>query len=101
MLRGCWEAYYRLQQAIGVALNHDDISITPDKFVGNEARFGLDLERCGNEATMSGISTRDNKQMTLTIKGSQVNSGAPHTLCVFQVYDGIANIRRAAVDIEE
>ena len=99
---GLAEAYYRLQQAAGVALhNHDDMSITPAKFMGNEAVFGVDFERCGNEATMTGISTRDGKTMTLTVKGSQVTSAAPHTLYVFQVYDGIANIRRAAVDIEE
>ena len=95
------EAYYRLQQAAGVALNHDDMSITPAKFMGSDAVFGVDFERCGNEATMTGISTRDGNTMTLTVKGSQVTSTAPHTCYVFQVYDGIANIRRAAVDIEE
>ena len=98
---GVAEAYYRLQQAVGVALNHDDMSITPAKFMGNEAVFGVDFERCGNEATMTGISTRDGKTMTLTVKGSHVTSAAPHTCYVFQVHDGIANIRRAAVDIEE
>ena len=50
---------------------------------------------------MSGISTRDAKQMTLTVKGSQISGASIHTLYVFQVFDGIANIRRAVVDIEE
>ena len=45
---GVGEAYFRLQQAIGVAYNHDDIGITPDEFIGYSAVFGCDLERCGN-----------------------------------------------------
>ena len=48
---GVAEAFYRLQQAVGMALNHDDMSITPAKYMDNEAAFGVDFERCGNEAT--------------------------------------------------
>ena len=57
---------------------------------------------------MSGISTRDGKTMTLAVKGSQVTStatqagaGGPHTCYVFQVFDGILNLRRGAVDSSE
>ena len=39
--------------------------------------------------------------MTLHVKNSQVESAKPHTVFVFQVYDGVCNIRKAAVDVEE
>ena len=95
------DTYFRLQQAIGVAYNHDDIGITPAEFITDSAVFGCDLERCGHEALMSGINTKDSKQLTLTVKASQVRHDAVHTLYVFQVFGGIVNIRRATIDIEE
>ena len=99
---GVAEAYYRLQQAVGVALSsHEDLSITSTKFMNNEAVFGVDFERAGDEPAMSGISTRDGNTMTLTVKGSQVRSDAVHTCYIFQVFDGILNLRRGAVDISE
>ena len=50
---------------------------------------------------LSGISTYDGKVMTLHVKNSQVTDAAVHTVYVFQIYDGICNLRRAAVDVEE
>ena len=46
---GVAEAYYRLQQAVGVATNHENMSISPAKFMNNEAVFGIDFERAGDE----------------------------------------------------
>ena len=63
--------------------------------------FGFDFEKAGNESLFSGISSRDGKIMTLHVKNSQVDSAHPHTVYVYQVYDGVCNIRKAAVDVEE
>ena len=79
----------------------DDIAISPTDYVNETAIFGIDFEKAGNEALFSGISTRGGKVMTLHVKNSQVTSPQPHTVFVYQVYDGVCNIRKAAVDVEE
>ena len=88
-------------QACGHEKDKEDIAIAPAEFCNDCAIFGIDFERAGNEALFSGISTRDGKNMTLHVKNSQVTSVAPHTVFVYQVYDGVCNIRKAAVDVEE
>ena len=98
---GVAESFHRLKQAVGHEKDHDDFGIIPSKFMGNEAVFGIDFERCGNEALFTGISTRDSKVMTLHVRGSQVSATNVHTCFVYQVYDGILNIRRMAVDVED
>ena len=40
---GVAEAYHRLKQAVGTAFDHGDFSITPLKFMGSQAVFGIDL----------------------------------------------------------
>ena len=32
--------------------------------------YGVDVERCGNEASYQGINTRDGKVMTLTVNNA-------------------------------
>ena len=98
---GVAESFFRLIQATGHEKDKDDIAISPADYVGETAIFGIDFEKAGNEALFSGISTRDGKVMTLHVKNSQVTSPQPHTVYVFQVYDGVCNIRKAAVDVEE
>ena len=98
---GVSEAFFRLMQACGHEKDHDDISIGPAQFVTTSAVFGIDFEKAGNEALYSGISTRDGKVMTLTVKNSQVDSIEPHTVFVYQVYEGVCNIRRGAAGVTE
>ena len=98
---GVAESFHRLKQAVGHQKDHDDFGIIPSKFMGSEAVFGIDFERAGNEALFTGISTRDSKVMTLHVRGSQVSATNVHTCFVYQVYDGILNIRRMAVDVED
>ena len=88
-------------QACGHEKDHDDISIGPVQFVTTSAVFGIDFEKAGNEALYSGISTRDGKVMTLTIKNSQVTAVQTHTVFVYQVYDGAVNIMRGAAEVED
>ena len=98
---GAGESYFRLLQACGHEKDNDDIAIQPAGFVGGTAIFGIDFEKAGNEALFSGINTKDGKVMTLHVKNSQVTPAKPHTVYVFQIYDGVCNVRRAAVDVEE
>ena len=100
---GVAEAYHRLKQAVGTAFDHGDFSITPLKFMGSQAVFGIDLERAGDQALFTGISTREGKVMLLNVKNSPAGPAADkiHQVFVVQVFDGIVNIRRAAIDVEE
>ena len=98
---GVGESYFRLLQAAGHEKDKDDIAISPSDVCGETSTFGIDFERAGNEALFSGISTRGGKIMTLHVKNSQDTSAAPHTVFVYQVYDGVCDIRKAAVDVEE
>ena len=81
--------------------DHEDISMSPTQFVTTSAVFGIDFEKAGNEALYSCISTKQGKVMTLTVKDSQASVVHPHTAFVYQVYDGVCNIRSGAVDVEE
>ena len=98
---GVSEAFFRLMQACGHEKDHDDISMGPAQFVTTSAVFGIDFEKAGNEALYSGISTRDGKVMTLTVKNSQVTAVQSHTVFVYQVYDGVCNILRGAVEVTD
>ena len=98
---GVSESYFRLLQAAGHEKDKGDLAIPPKDYVNETAIFGIDFEKAGNEALFSGISTRGGKVMTLHVKNSQVTSPQPHTVYVYQVYDGVCNIRKAAVDVEE
>ena len=99
---GAGEAYYRLMQAVGHAHDTTDMSITPTQFMSTDAILGIDLEKIGMEATFTGLSTRDGKVLNLTVKNSRAETDTTvREVFVFQVYDGIVNLRRGAVDIEE
>ena len=69
--------------------------------MSNEAVFGIDLEKAGDAALFTGISTREGKVMLLNVKGSPAASNIVYEVFCVQVYDGIVNIRRGAVDVEE
>ena len=98
---GVSESYFRLIQATGHEQDKEDMSITPGEYVGESAIFGIDFEKAGNEALFSGISTYDGKVMTLHVKNSQVTSAKVHTVYVYQVYDGVCNILKGAVEVNE
>ena len=99
---GAGEAYYRLMQAVGHAHDLTNMSITPTRFMETDAIFGLDLERIGAEAAFSGITTRNGKVLNLTVKNCKsAGDNTAREVFVFQVYDGIVNLRKGAVDIEE
>ena len=63
------------------------------------------MERCGNEAAFQGISTRDGKVMTLTVNNAYPVDGTAanniYNVFVVQVYGGLVNLRRGAVDVSE
>ena len=98
---GVGESYFRLLQATGHEKDKEDIAISPFDYCNDCAIFGIDFEKAGNEALFTGISTRDGKVMTLHVTNTQVTSAEPHTIFVYQVYGGVCNIRKTAVDVEE
>ena len=102
---GVGEHYTRLVQALGKQLDHDDVALTPAVYLGSKPCYGIDLERCGNEAAYQGISTRYGKVMTLTVNnGYPVDADAANNIYnvfVIQVYDGLVNLRKGAVDVSE
>ena len=98
---GVAEAHLRLTRAVGTAYNHEDFSIVPNKFMNNEAVFGIDLERSGDAALSTGISTREGKAMLLNVKGSPASPSSVYEVCCVKVHDGVVDIRRGAVDVEE
>jgi hypothetical protein len=102
---GVGEHYTRLMQALGKQLDHDNIALTPAVYLGSKPIYGIDLERCGNEAAYQGISTRDGKVVTLTVNNAYPVDGTAanniYNVFVVQVYDGLLNLRRGAVDVSE
>ena len=97
---GVAEHYYRLMQALGKDLDHDSISLDPGRFLVDKTVYAINLERVGNEAAFSGISTMEGKTLTLTVNNAFAGNDV-HNVYVFQVADFLANIRKGAVDINE
>ena len=92
-------------QALGNQLDHDDVVLTPTVFLGSKPCYGIDLERCGNEAAYQGIITSDDKVMTLTVNnGFPVDADAANNIYnvfVIQVYDSRVNLRKGVVGVRE
>ena len=103
---GVGEHYTRLMQALGKQLDHDDIALTPTVYLNSKPIYGVDVERCGNEAAYQGISTRDGKVMTLTVNNAYPVDDATaanniYNVFVVQVYDGIVNLRKGAIVVSQ
>ena len=87
-------------QALGKDLGHDSISLDAARYLTNKTVYAINLERVGNEAAFSGISTMEGKTLTLTVNNAFTGTNV-HNVYVFQVADFLANIRKGAVDINE
>jgi hypothetical protein len=99
---GTQESFLRLKQAMGHMHDHQSISIRPSDYVLKQSTFGIDFERCGNEASYTGLSTRNGSVMTLQVKNSQATAADVCQCFVYLVYDGIVNIRAGgAIDVLE
>ena len=95
---GVAEHYHRLMQALGKDLDHDSISLDAGRYLTGKTVYTINLERVGNEAAFSGISTMEGKTLTLTVNNAIAGNNV-HNVYVFQVADFLANIRKGAVDI--
>ena len=102
---GVAEHYARVVQALGKQLDHDDIALTPAVYLGGKAVYGIDLERCGNEAAFQNIDMRGGNVMTLTVNnGYPIHADAANYIYnVFgvQVYGGLVNLCKGAIDVIE
>ena len=98
---GVAESYYRLTQASGIAGTLEDMSLTPHAYVnGTGAVFGINFEKLGDQAALSGINTQG-QVMTLTISNAwqSTDTNARRVFC-YQVYDSILNIRGFAGGVD-
>ena len=97
---GVAEHYYRLMQALGKDLDHDSISLGAGRYLTSKTVYAINLERVGNEAAFSGISTIEGTTRTLAVNNVFAGNSI-HNVYVFQVADFLANIRKGAVGIHE
>ena len=71
-VQGVAESYYRLMQAVGVAGNLEDTTLTPAAYIENKGGIlGINFEKLGDQAAFSGINTQG-QVMTLTLNNAWV-----------------------------
>ena len=85
-------------------IDHGDVAFTHARCLEHPT-YCCDVERCGNDASFQGVSTRGGKVMALTVNlGYPVGVDAANNIYnvfVVQVYDGLVNLRMGAVDVSE
>ena len=93
--------YMRLRQAAGQFFTGDasmSCANLGSNFSNGRAIFAIDLEKTGNQALLSGISTKGGD--TLTVEFRNVGNIAPGDfMIVDQVTDIICNLRQGACDV--
>ena len=91
----------RYKQATGTFYGSDDFSAGPRiSFTTNRAVFAIDLEKIGNQALFTGVSTRAGDIVTITFTGvTGIVVGA--FALVHMVVDNIANLHGGGCDILE
>ena len=67
-------------------------------FTNGRAIYAIDLEKTGNQALMSGTSTKGGETLTLEFR-NVTNIAAGDFMIVYQVTDVIANLRMGACDV--
>ena len=100
-VQGSAETYMRLRQAAGMFFTGEETMSCASlgtNFTNGRAIFAIDLEKIGNMALLSGVSTKGGE--TLTLEFRNVTNIAPGDfMIVFQVTDVIANLRSGACDV--
>ena len=100
-VRGSAETYMRLRQASGQFFSGDasmSCASLGSNFTNGRAIYAIDLEKTGNQALVSGTSTKGGE--TLTLEFRSVGGMAPGDyMVVFQVQDVTANLRMGACDV--
>ena len=91
----------RLRQAAGQFYSGDasmSCASLGTNFTNNRAVYSIDLEKTGNQALLSGESTKGGQTLTLDFR--HVTGIVPGDyIVVFQVQDVIANLRLGACDV--
>ena len=102
-VQGGAESYYRLQQAVHVANNMEDISLTPAVYTSSAAIFGIDFEKSGDQGTaFSGINTQGQTLSLVVSNAWPSDDNNPRHVFCYRIYDSILNIRGpGGVDIIE
>ena len=100
-VRGSAETYMRLRQASGQFFSGDasmSCASLGSDFTNGRAIYAIDFEKTGNQALMSGISTKGGETITLEFR-NVTNIALGDLMVVFQVQDVIANLRMGACDV--
>ena len=91
----------RLRQAAGQFYSGDSAmscGTRGSNFTNGRAIYAIDLEKTGNHALLSGISTKGGETITLEFRNAGIIA-AGDFMEVFQVTDVIANLRMGACDV--
>ena len=92
----------RYKQATGTFYGSDDFSAGPRiSFTTNRAVFAIDLEKIGNQALFTGVSTRAGDIVTITFTGAGAAMVAGAYAIVHMIVDNIANLHGGGCDILE
>ena len=102
-MQGTAETYMRLRQAAGQFFTGDSsmsCASLGTNFTSGRAVYSIDFEKVGNQALLSGISTKGGETLTCEFRGVTGISptGGDYLIC-YQITDVIANIRMGACDV--
>ena len=100
-VQGSAETYMRLRQAAGMFFNGEEtmsLASLGTNFTDGRAIYAIDLEKTGNQALLSGVSTKGGETLTLEFR-NVTGIAAGDFMVVYQVTDVIANLRMGACDV--
>ena len=101
MVQGTAETYMRLRQAAGNFFSGDSsmsCASLGTNFTDKRAIYSIDFEKVGNQALLSGISTKGGETLTAEFR-NVTGITAGDFMIIYQVTDVIANLRMGACDV--
>jgi hypothetical protein len=100
-VQGSAETYMRLRQAAGQFFSGDasmSCASLGSNFTNGRAIYAIDLEKTGNQALLSGVSTKGGETLTLEFR-NVTGITAGDFMVVYQVTDVIAELRMGGCDV--
>ena len=91
----------RLRQSAGNFFSGDSsmsCGSTSVNFTFGRCIYSVDMEKCGNMALLSGVSTKGGETVTMEMRGvTGITAG--DFMIIYQVCDVVASLRMGAVDV--
>ena len=91
------ENYQYFRQAAGTFYGTGSHNIMPARYHLNLYILGCNLEKVPDQASHSGISTKDGSSVQLSVKDSGLAAG--DTCIIFQIHDSLVSIKYGSVDV--